>query len=536
MVIGRIGGDGGRHGHGDIHTDVEAIVRALAHLTRVLSLSDAGGMRENPSTEGGAARPLPVEASTIEPVAGKIKADPGELRKDIGDWIADMTARRRSARTVKQYSGQLSALVNAMGWTRRDDISPDDLTAYINAQPWAGATRNRALCTFRSFTHFLRKTRRIVEDPLTDMDRSPDDGEEGGRAATLEEARAIIAYARAREMGDGRCRGDRALYWLMLFSMGMRFTEPGLLQWHKHVYLEGEHPHILFSRDINKNRRLEEVPIPPELLGLLLEHRARMKALSATTPYAAFVNRKTKEETRRAVDPDDPEAFVFPWAPSRVTFRDDRDGAQIPAETRRGLGFSPRSARKFFTVEMTQRGVPEKMVDRMMRHKGKVEARYYKPSLKEMCEWAKKMPNLWPGNDFGKAKGVDNCGLDPFFTQVDLQTSQYTGTFIPVASSPVQQDCTRPPVPGVPPTMRHTFGPGVGRGSSAVVDAAAPGGAKDRRGSSQRDQSENRHSAIDNAGLIELAEILEATGRLLRRLGSGSGGVPQHHPDSRQVG
>ena len=169
---------------------------------------------------------------------------------------------------------------------------------------------------------------------------------------------------------------------------------------------------------------------------------------------------------------------------------------------------------------MTQRGVPEKMVDRMMRHKGKVEARYYKPSLKEMCEWAKKMPNLWPGNDFGKADGVDNSGFDPFFTQVDLQTSRYTGTFIPVASSPVQQDCTRPPVPGVPPTMRHTFGPGVGRGSSAVVGAAAPHGGKDRRGSSQRDESENRHSPIDNAGLIELAEILEATGRLLRRLGS----------------
>jgi integrase len=352
-------------------------------------------------------------------VAGRIDASPSDLVQAVDAWVAYLRAKKKKPKTLSAYRGAVLGAARDEGWSSVEDLTHDNILGWMAHKQEGGdwtkaATYNRNLICLRSLTRYLRRSGRIAADPLIDEETEPDDGDDGSRAARIDEARAMIRHAWARGISDKRAaKGNRALYWMCLFAHGCRAGEPELWRW-KHLLLDAVVPHVLWTKEIQKNRRKQTCALAPELAELLRRHREQMRELARTTPIVVRRN-----GAARRVDPADPEAFVFPIVPPRTTFRADRDAAGIVSIDQRGRPFTPHSARKFFDTELSSSrcGVMEKMVDWLMRHRGKVEARYYDPTLHEQAEAAARLPRLWP------EPLVDNPGDNSLPRSVNLTSS-----------------------------------------------------------------------------------------------------------------
>lgn len=466
------------------------------------------------------------------PVAGRIDAAPSDLDGAITGWLADLEARRRSRATVAQYRAEVRRAAKESGWARASDVTAASLSEYMAsaASRWkTGTTYNRALCCLRSWTRYLVASGRLAADPLAGAARAAEDGGEGARAATLEEARAMIAYARERELTDGRARGHRSLYYQLLFGMGMRDCEPARLEWQRHMFLDEAVPYILFTKDINKNKRLQEVPVPAETLDLLLAHREEMRRLARTTPVVERTHPDTGEVTRRAVSPDDPAGMVFPRVPPRATFRKDRDACGIPPKDRRGRPFTTHSARKFYETLMVDAGLEQGVVDRLMRHAGGIGARYYDADLRKLSAAAAAVPKLWPDADLRTSGGgrpyVDNFTGSQPTPQVALKAGRNTTNVSAEASTTPTHDSSRPPSPGAQWSMPHITAPPWLGGQAELTEPASLAGPP--RGSSRVSNPGMPILGSINADRTALAGLFEALARLLREPAHGS----SHGPD-----
>ncbi len=414
----------------------------------------AGMNAFSPGTPG-----VGTDASLIRgPIAGRIDAAQTELSRAINAWLDYLRARGKKPKSIGAFRQVVERAARERGWTEPGDITFEAVTAWLGEQPWKGTTYNRNLSAFRSMTRYLAKAKVLPDDPLDGAERAHDDGGDGARASTVEEARAVILHAWVRDQSDRRCKGNRALYWLCLFAAACRLDEPARWQ-RRHVILEHEHPHVLWTCEINKNHKRQEVALPTELAGLLREH------------FLA-VDRARAEAGLPAAGPDDP---VFPTVPSKGTFVKDRDAAGVSASDYRGRAYSPHSARKFFSTVLTAQGVPEKMVDRLMRHAGRVEHRYYDPSLAEQAAAVAKLPRLWPeqaGPGRSRQPIVENSPTD----LTNRRHSAEDGSGTPVGSHDQSSSTERPgPVSQPPECQRSAVLTGLGRQVEQLMRAAGQG-------------------------------------------------------------
>ena len=390
-----------------------------------------------------ATRPLTPPGTDALPtgsIAGRIDATPGEIDLALKDWLRQMTAIGRKPKSVQAFGEIVRKAVACDGWASLGDITYASVTAYlernVEAGTWKKTTYNHHLSAFRSFTAWLVSARpdHFPADILASARRADDDGGEGSRAATLAEARAHIATSLELETRDRRRSSWQTLYRMFEYAHACRVGEPGLLRW-KHVFLEHEIPHVLWHKSIQKNKRTQEVPLCPELVRLLTEHRAAMRELARTRPV--FETRITKGKkkggtVRRKISPDDPDAFVFPTSTSSQLFARDRDRAGITPVDQRGRAYTSHSARKFFSTVMTSRGVPEKTVDRLMRHRGTTENRYYDPPLSELAHFAGFLPGLWPEGRNGEREAIVDNSLNWNNAEVDLTDARTHGNVSPL--------------------------------------------------------------------------------------------------------
>ncbi len=464
-----------------------------------------------------------IASPSREPIAGKIEAQASPLGEAIILWGEYLTQRRRKPKSVEAFRQTVTKAARECGWASVSDVTFDAVTHWMGQHPaWKGSTYNRHLSAFRSFSSYLKSSGKLESDPLVDTQRAIDDGGDGARAATLEEARAIILRAWVRDQADRRCKGNRALYWMCLFAGACRLDEPS--RWRrKHLVLDHAPPFVAWTSDINKNRKKQEVALSPELAELLKAHlRADDVARAA--------------EGRPRAGPDD---RVFPTIPNKGTFTKDRDAAGVRALDHRGRGFSPHSARKFFSTVLTGLGVAEKMVDRLMRHSGKVEQRYYDPTLAEQAAEVAKLPRLWPeqAGPTQQEDGspiVDNSGNSGLNLTRSGKGAHYVGGTRqePPATS---QSVKRPGPPSEPcrvPTTR-TDG-GLGRAIDGLMRAAGKG----RDGHNGRVESRpimepeiGISGSITAQDLNNLADLFDVLSRLLRNRSSGHDGRSQASPE-----
>ncbi|GMV72833.1 MAG: hypothetical protein AMXMBFR77_26700 [Phycisphaerales bacterium] len=340
-----------------------------------------------------------TDADLPPSVVARIVLEPDALSAAVAAWARHLE-QRGQGRTADAYRQVLTRAASERGWTRLRDLTYDAVLGYIGERAESGAwmrtTCNRNLTAFRSFTRWLVRSGRLPSDPLALAERFRDDGGPGARAATTEEARAILLHAWARERADRRCRGDRSLYWACLLLHGCRLGEPAQWRW-RHLLLDEQHPVVLWDAGIQKAARRQECAIAPELADLLRAHRERQLVLAGEAPTVKRVlaGGAVRHEP---ISPADPEALVFPFSPTKGSFRADRDRAGVPERDARGRSLTAHSLRKWFATTLARGGVHSRLIDDLMRHATSTPGRYFDPPASEQAAALAVLPRLWPGS------------------------------------------------------------------------------------------------------------------------------------------
>jgi hypothetical protein len=180
--------------------------------------------------------------------------------------------------------------------------------------------------------------------------------------------------------------------------------------------------------------------------------------------------------------------------------------------------------------------VPEKMVDRLMRHKGRTEYRYYDPPLDEQARELAKLPRLWP--ESGRPKVGDGGPIvdNPGNSTLDLTTPPLRADDVPGSQAPLTQTststrCHPAPLPLDCQEERECSG-------RHPVDAALRAALRGRRQTERRVESRPiTNPETTFSGFITradsndaLADLLDALARLLRSGAVGHDGRGEPPP------
>lgn len=342
---------------------------------------DPGG---SPRQDGGMS-PALTRGTDAGAVAGRI----GHDLKDVLDrWEAHLRARHCSEHSIAAMLGEVRRGVKMREWSSPADFTFVNIMEHLESFEWAASTFNRNLSVFRSLTRWMVSCEMLPADPLRSAQRADGAGGPGSRAASTDEARAIIRAAWLREQKDGRARRTaRSLYWACLFLTGARMGEPGRWRWGD-LILDEPIQSIIWTPETQKSKRREEIVICDQLAALLR------------------LWRDEADDTGR-------DASVFPSKPNKRSFADDRNRAGVPREDRRGRPLTAHSARKWFRTTLIRAGVAVPMVNKLMRHSEGTPGRYYDPTRQEMAEAANLVDFLWPVSVDGTRFMVNAGGSAP---------------------------------------------------------------------------------------------------------------------------
>lgn len=434
-------------------------------------------------------------------------------------WRKQMLAFGRKPKTVASYHGVVTQAIREMDWTKPGDLnaaSVEDLMARKRASgEWIGTTINRNVCALRSFAKYLERRGLAERGSLEDVPRARDDGGQGSRASTREEATRLLLLALARERGLGYKRANRPLQHLLCFMAGLRCGEPGQLEWGRHIDLACPVPHIHWTRDISKNGREQDVALHPQLADALLIHRADMIELAKTIPEVIVRNKRMRNDGPvrvRFVHPDHTGSFVFPYVSS--CFEKDAARAGIARKDARGRSYSPHSARKFFETAPIECGVNPRMVDFLMRHRGGVASRYFDPDLSEQVSALARLAPIC--EDFFRKLGI--------LAHSDLQRPHPIADTDTSNEGPVHHNSSGSPANESGATFIAESSVADGAG---LPDPLRSGKRAKKRGSSESSGILNVGMpipAFGNAGDSNaLADFLESVARLLRGSSDGQG-------------
>ncbi len=452
------------------------------------------------------------EHTTREPVIGTIASEPSELAADIAAFEHYMLhMRQKKPKSVANYVGMLRQACRIMGWTRRSEITFEAFTQYAAGQTWGRATRSVHVSCWRSFSRWLKASKRTTDDSLEGVQRPMGIKHKGARAATTEEARRIIAHCVASE-NDGRCVGFRAVQRLCLFLGAMRREEPAKLRV-RNVVLDAPVPHFWWEPDMNKANREEWIAMAPELAFHLRRYRNLMNAQRAA-------------EGRPPMGPND---RFFPVVASNRTWAADLKGAGVQPRDFRNKRLSTNGARKWFQTVLEPGGDQDAgrrtmMIDLMMRHDKDVRSRYFDPSLERQFEFLQKLPRLWPNfggdGDLRNGFGCEQPAPNPKSEDDGLDKASNMRQTSAVSSGPVSAAHNVPEASvGRHPQKRKT--------SAHKRASAIP---RDARTKSDLEPSSGLFRVPNE--VEDLAALFECLARVIRR--SGCHGRTSGQPDSDQ--
>jgi len=328
---------------------------------------------------------LGTDASTV---AGRIGQDFETL---LSKWESHLKGRHCSKHSIQAMLGEVRRAVRMRGWKTPANITYAEVMAHLESFEWAASTYNRNLSVFRSLTRWLVSSELLDKDPLTAAQRADGAGGPGSRAATTDDARAIVRAAWLREQKDGRARRSaRSLYWSLLFLTGARMSEPGRWRW-SDLILDEDPAVVLWTPDNQKANRREEIPLCPEAAELL---RVWRSATESHEVPPSPTHTGTHQHTPTYSD------MVFPVSPHKRSWADDRARAGITRNDSRGRPMTAHSARKWFKTTLVGEGVHPDLVARLMRHSTGVGGRYYDPKPSELVEALACLPKIYPTQVF----------------------------------------------------------------------------------------------------------------------------------------
>lgn len=312
-------------------------------------------------------------ARATDPI-GIIRPTSLSIGEALEQWDKYLAGKSRSPATRQQYRELWNRIRDDLGWSFIDQINKRQAQEWLASNrkeaggTWSGNTHDHAATALRSFGAYLEVSELIDRSPLAKLESCGDADDDGARAATTEEARAMIETAIAKSVNNSKAKGNRPLYWLCMFHMGLRWSDPGKLLV-KDLRLDDEIPGVIISPKRQKNKKRQWVPVRQDLAKLLREWIAAAKL--------------------------GPDSKLLP-KPNQLTWHEDREPAGIAYEDEHGGTFTSHSARKWFATTLDETGCTAAERHKLLRHADGTADRYAKPDMERLAKRVEALPSLYP--------------------------------------------------------------------------------------------------------------------------------------------
>jgi integrase len=269
-----------------------------------------------------------------------------ETSEAIAAWTADLVRRGKSAGYVYNIRLYVTRMAEACDWPTLGSIRSDSLIAWLadlqsGARHISGQVKTLAPTTLNLYLDSAQALIRwcMAQRPPW-MPQNPLEGvAKCGKGELRREKRALILHELVRLK---KASGKRWVIYLTAALTGLRRSELKRLQWGD-VHLDAEHPYIQLRAIATKARRGDVIPINPELLEALREHRGGRKSDHPTDP-------------------------VFKSIPNYAAYRKDVEvRAKIPWRDAQGRLASFHCLRKTFGTYLALADVPLRVAMEMMR-------------------------------------------------------------------------------------------------------------------------------------------------------------------------
>lgn len=229
-------------------------------------------------------------------LAARLEADrapshPTRSDASVSDYATSWLQRRRSKlrpSTRSRYQDAIAKLNVGLGAMRMCDVRHVDVEAWHNALEGAPPTVNAELAIAKAMFREAARDLDLRRSPAIDVTRRPDNRERARQAFSPAELRAVFEALRSRE----KLRPWYPLT-LTLLSTGARFGEASALRWEDLSEAEGtitiRRAHWRGEVAATKTRNVRVVPVLPELVRVLRDHRRELVASEHPNVASGFM-------------------------------------------------------------------------------------------------------------------------------------------------------------------------------------------------------------------------------------------------------
>jgi len=343
----------------------------------------------------------------IPPKAARVAIGVPTL-EHLTTFLADVEARGRAKNTVRAYKVVLNALVRDCGWKMLNDITADSFERW-RAQRSANAKyANDCLGYARTFVAWLVRKKRLLSDPLKDVEKARVRRTASHRRAlTTDEISRLLASVSDR----------RATVYLVALYTGLRRNELNGLRW-LDFELDLPVPVVRVSSAIAKNGTSVVLPLRPEVVAAV----RNFKPASAAPGDRAF----------------------FGKVPNMDTFKRDLAQAGIAYLDEAGRKVDFHALRTTFGTQLAVAGVAPRVAMEMMRHSDlKLTTKVYTDSAHLPVSAALQCLPSWNvgGTDTqGSTQTGVNLGHPRAFNDTGLQNMELTDSSLSIAIPATNQN------------------------------------------------------------------------------------------------
>ena len=268
--------------------------------------------------------------------------------EQIEDWITHLKSKNSTKKHVKEMAGYVKRTLDQCKWDRVSDINGDDFNALMVTLMDRGRSLsllNHYIRAMKCFCNWLHSERRIIENPfkLIQKYNEQTDRRRYRRALTIDELGKLVGAADAGGVVHSMTGATRGLLYLMAAFTGLRWSELRSLR-RMDIDLTTEPAAVTIRASMSKNRKLERLPLRPELVTRLVRH------------FETF--------------PMEPESMVFTgmWLDKgSKMMKVDLDKAKVPVMNEHGIA-DFHALRTTFASLLNEAGVPLVTAQQLMRH------------------------------------------------------------------------------------------------------------------------------------------------------------------------
>jgi integrase len=247
-------------------------------------------------------------------------------------FMAACISAQLSTNTLNKYRHSLPKLFARCGWQTLRDVTAPTFIAWRERSGLLPKTVNDLLGSMRTMLLWMKRTRLITVDPLSDV-RKVSNPRVGSfrRALSVQELQRLLTTSPRH----------RAVVYQTIIYTGLRRAEMNGLKWDD-FKLDDTQPFVRVPSSISKNRKESVHYLRPELAATLRSFR----------PADAK-----------------PEDFVFRGQLPRIpTFKRDLAAVGIPFEDARGRRIDLHGLRKTYGTMLAAAGVSPRVAMELMRH------------------------------------------------------------------------------------------------------------------------------------------------------------------------